>query len=246
MILQNLTKAIREQNYYAVFLEFVIVILGVVIGFQINAWNEARIDRVGESLALGRIQQDIENNIRELDARIAFDRSRNAQHRVLVAAVTAGTLSPDDRDAFDTAFARFLFFSRPPVSQPAYEALEQSGGLALIRDAELVSALNALRSDLAWIESQQASFREGLSAFAPLWRPYVFHHPAADPRQTRVEVELSRLAADRQAVSAVVESARMHAIFADYIMTYTQGLRSICAELADMTGKPCSGEEIAP
>lgn len=32
MILQNISKAIREQNYYAVALEFVIVIAGVVIG----------------------------------------------------------------------------------------------------------------------------------------------------------------------------------------------------------------------
>ena len=40
MILANLTKAIREQNYYAVVLEFLIVIAGVVIGFQITAWYE--------------------------------------------------------------------------------------------------------------------------------------------------------------------------------------------------------------
>ena len=32
MILTNLVKAIREQNYYAVVLEFLIVIAGVVIG----------------------------------------------------------------------------------------------------------------------------------------------------------------------------------------------------------------------
>lgn len=42
MILQNLSKAVREQNWFAVVLEFVIVIAGVVIGFQINAWNERR------------------------------------------------------------------------------------------------------------------------------------------------------------------------------------------------------------
>ena len=40
MILPNLTRAIREQNYYAVVLEFLIVIAGVVIGFQITAWND--------------------------------------------------------------------------------------------------------------------------------------------------------------------------------------------------------------
>ena len=33
MILSRLMKAVREQNWFAVTLEFLIVILGVVIGF---------------------------------------------------------------------------------------------------------------------------------------------------------------------------------------------------------------------
>lgn len=43
MILQNISKAIREQHYCAIALEFVIVIAGVVIGVQINARNEGRL-----------------------------------------------------------------------------------------------------------------------------------------------------------------------------------------------------------
>ena len=42
MILHRISKAIRAQNWFAVALEFVIVIAGVVIGFQIAAWNDAR------------------------------------------------------------------------------------------------------------------------------------------------------------------------------------------------------------
>lgn len=45
MILQNLTRAIREQNWFAVVVEFLIVIAGVVIGFQIQGWNETRQER---------------------------------------------------------------------------------------------------------------------------------------------------------------------------------------------------------
>jgi len=41
MILARITKAIREQNWFAVVLEFVIVIAGVAIGFQVTA-NERR------------------------------------------------------------------------------------------------------------------------------------------------------------------------------------------------------------
>ena len=42
MILARLSSAIREQNRCAVVLEFVIVIAGVVIGFQVTAWNAER------------------------------------------------------------------------------------------------------------------------------------------------------------------------------------------------------------
>ena len=48
MILANLTKAIREQNYDEVVLEFFIVIAGVVIGFQVTAWNADNCDRATE------------------------------------------------------------------------------------------------------------------------------------------------------------------------------------------------------
>ena len=42
MILARLSRAIREQNWLAVAIEFVIVIAGVVIGFQISAWASER------------------------------------------------------------------------------------------------------------------------------------------------------------------------------------------------------------
>jgi len=42
MILARLSSAIRAQNWFAVVLEFVIVIAGVVIGFQITARNAER------------------------------------------------------------------------------------------------------------------------------------------------------------------------------------------------------------
>lgn len=38
MILRRFSRLIREQNWSAVVLELVNVVLGVVIGFQITAW----------------------------------------------------------------------------------------------------------------------------------------------------------------------------------------------------------------
>ncbi|WP_295691703.1 hypothetical protein [uncultured Maricaulis sp.] len=59
MILARISTAIREQNWFAVVLEFVIVIAGVVIGFQVTAWNEARAERSQETDLLLRLHNDV-------------------------------------------------------------------------------------------------------------------------------------------------------------------------------------------
>lgn len=43
MILSRLSRAIREQNWFAVILEFIIVVVGIVVGFQLTErYNEAQ------------------------------------------------------------------------------------------------------------------------------------------------------------------------------------------------------------
>lgn len=59
MILARISKAIREQNWFAVALEFIIVIAGVVIGFQVTEWRGAQADRESERTYLARLHRDM-------------------------------------------------------------------------------------------------------------------------------------------------------------------------------------------
>ena len=43
MRLRSLTKHVRDQNWFAVFLDFFIVVAGILIAFQITNWNEERL-----------------------------------------------------------------------------------------------------------------------------------------------------------------------------------------------------------
>ena len=45
MILRTLADALREQNWFTVALEVLIVVVGIFIGLQVDDWNSARIDR---------------------------------------------------------------------------------------------------------------------------------------------------------------------------------------------------------
>ena len=55
MIVQRLNEAIRSQNWANVFIEFVIVVLGIFVGLQANNWNESRLDRNQERESLERL-----------------------------------------------------------------------------------------------------------------------------------------------------------------------------------------------
>ena len=44
MILRRFAQHVREQNWTAIAIDFVIVVLGVVVGLQVNLWNEARVE----------------------------------------------------------------------------------------------------------------------------------------------------------------------------------------------------------
>lgn len=57
-ILTRLSVAIREQNWFAVVLEFLIVTAGVLMGFQLANWNEDRQERAEVERLIDRLLPD--------------------------------------------------------------------------------------------------------------------------------------------------------------------------------------------
>ena len=59
MLLRSITKHVREQNWFAVGLDFFIVVAGILIAFQITNWNEARSEAKLKLYYLERLQSDL-------------------------------------------------------------------------------------------------------------------------------------------------------------------------------------------
>ena len=58
VILGRITAHVRDQNWFALAAEFVIVVTGVFLGLQAANWNEARKDRKDEEAILSRLQAE--------------------------------------------------------------------------------------------------------------------------------------------------------------------------------------------
>ena len=67
MILRRFAESLQQQNWAAIAIEFVLLVLGVFLGIQVANWNEARADRAAYEAAIGRLSAEIDTNLASLD-----------------------------------------------------------------------------------------------------------------------------------------------------------------------------------
>ena len=67
MILRRLTQSLKDQNWTAIWIEFILLVTGVFLGIQVSNWNQARADRAAYEAALGRLGAEIDTNLASLD-----------------------------------------------------------------------------------------------------------------------------------------------------------------------------------
>ena len=83
MLLRRIIEHVRDQNWIAIGLDFVIVVSGVFIGIQVANFNDDQSDRRDYELALDRYLEEIKINLEMLDAR---DEAISRSNELLTAA----------------------------------------------------------------------------------------------------------------------------------------------------------------
>jgi|GEM_PF-1336634 hypothetical protein len=141
MILSRITHALKTQNWFAVALEFVIVIAGVVIGFQVNAWNEGRTARLQEAMIQANLAEDFRVLVIDIDATVGrtVDIARNVT--VVVETLDRGSVEAARADQFETGLISLVWAVPPPQSPSTLQELVSSGGLSRLTDPSLRALL---------------------------------------------------------------------------------------------------------
>ena len=136
MILDNLSRALKTQNWLAAGLEFVIVIAGVVIGFQINAWAEGRSERIAERTFQLRLAAELAET-ESLHYRL-FDRRTGAFEDLTAAVALIQTADgPPLNEAQCYAVASSMIVAPGVVGLSSVDELAGGPGLQRVTDDEL-------------------------------------------------------------------------------------------------------------
>jgi len=154
MILRRLIDNIRRQAWTAIVIEFVIVVIGIFVGMQVNNWNAERANRALEATHLQHLAKDIRSDITEIDRILHVSTVRMSALNRLLAEATGRPLP----DGFDSARGRIEIEKVPPFpdndpntvgialfilttldgNRSAYQTIINTGGLGIIRDTGLV------------------------------------------------------------------------------------------------------------
>ena len=141
MILRRLADAVREQNWFTVVIEFVVVVAGIFVGLQVDGWKQARNDRALEHEYVLRLAADIQTDIGNI---LSLEKIFETKAMTI-------------RDLRDLPVSEFLdhppnqlmqgldhssWKALPAIQSATFTELASSGRLALIKDVPLRAALS--------------------------------------------------------------------------------------------------------
>ena len=124
MILRRVIDHVKHQNWTAVALDFVIVVLGVFIGLQVSNWNAARADHAREVRYLNNLAVEIREEVFALDEMMLAHRVRIT---VIDRMLTDAGGAPPRRESKMSAPSRTVDVSNTiPAPEPLPIAEEES------------------------------------------------------------------------------------------------------------------------
>jgi hypothetical protein len=221
MILRRLAQNLREQNWTAITIEFVLLVAGVFLGIQVANWNEARAERQLEQATLSRLLEDYREIVQRGDAYLARSQQQLRLMARWIELADRGELSGLDQlrtmlvalyEQEGSPLARSIAKGpvtdlittvvggeRRPEASVTFQQLVASGDLRLISDEALRSAL-ARRSALREEAGRAIGFNHGLE---PAALGSAFIRPTFQAASPNAEAVLEAALADPEFIAGL-------------------------------------------
>lgn len=140
MILRSVMGHVRDQNWFAVGIDFLIVIVGVFIGIQVANWNAERMERSQEAEYVQRLAEDLRQDIKSYDAMLGIYTIKQETILALRDAPLASVMAGDLKKAA-LRLEYSIYKAMPAQRSATFDDLVGSGRLRLVRNSAFRAAL---------------------------------------------------------------------------------------------------------
>ena len=154
MILRRIASALKDQQWTTVFIEFMIVVAGILVALQLNNWNEARLVNTKESAFMNRLALDVATARTQLEdfIELRFERMSALQS---ISSMYFGAESQRPLTKLECNYlSNAHVISYPPGGDvPSLSEAFDGGRIDLLRDEKLVRALIAVKKEQKRLET---------------------------------------------------------------------------------------------
>jgi hypothetical protein len=203
MIMRRLSRAIAQQNWFIVFIEVLVVVIGIFIGLQVDDWNSLRHDWKDEKAFLQQLHSDV-LLAEKLSSRV---RSRRLNRLKVVNDINEilfrrnDTSNLSDEECLTASTSNYFNIVAP--SLPAFDELVATGRLGIIQDTELRRVLIGLEqtrealATMIMVQSGQSSFTYLPARYPELMQLSSYYHAEMGEIRSRASCDLTGMRANQ-------------------------------------------------
>jgi hypothetical protein len=139
--LRHFSQRLKHHRWFGVSVDFVIVVAGILLALQLDAWAENRRERRLELVYLERLAEDLEIERSRMEAAERFANSRIQAARLLGRLAADPMLAKTEPARVSWALETATWRSFPQINAFVYRELQSTGRLTLIRSEPLRRSL---------------------------------------------------------------------------------------------------------
>lgn len=132
---KRLIEQLRRQDWLAVAIEFIIVVVGVLLAMQVTNWNEQRLEHERGRAYYQRILTELRSNVSDMDQRAAYYEQVIGHAEAALAAFHQPASALGGPSLVDLYQASQI--QTGPITRASYDEAISSGALLSVGDPQL-------------------------------------------------------------------------------------------------------------
>ncbi len=217
-MLRRAVQALRRQDWTAVVIELVVVIIGVFIGLQVSNWNAGRVDAARAHGYLQRIANDLDADIAGYQDRLEFWGRVTAYGEQGLAYTETGDAKGATQWQLLLAYFQSSQVAEFYTTDATFVELKSSGELGLISNTRLRNALaNYYSNDANPALTERPAYRQHVRGIIPLAvQQYIWDHCYSSNSRMIQKLLPCQAELDETKTAAIVDAIRSdHALMSE-------------------------------
>lgn len=239
MIVKHVTESLRRQDWVAVAIEFLLVVVGVLLAFQIDEWASEREARAERQAAALRLLFEAEEDVAYFRQSVEQRQSLVSEFSYALDQIQKESGRTADRIRMQSGLTRGFYLVAPTPPSSVYDDIVAAGLLGEIGDPQLRSAIGKYRAELSHLSKLIDYVRQtvpSLEEQAAL--RYVYD--ATGPRPARLDVDFAALERDSGLQSSLVLLNDRQAFILRAWRSTLHAAEAMCRELGRHAERRCN------